>query len=274
MAEIEAIIQDIMRGILEWSPRLLAALAIFFIGRYIVNRIDGFVRKKVGASTLNETVKPFLLSLISGSLKVILIVIIAAVIGIQTTSFVAVFGALVFAVGMALQGTLGHIASGFLLLIFRPYKVGDYITLGEHSGYVTEIQIINTIILSLDNEEVIIPNGMAIGDVIVNSTGDDGFMRFNVEVFIPYETRFTQVELIIKEAISKCTFVEQEKESLVGIGAFESHSIKVDVKCYCFIKNYENALYDLRRKIGATLGDHGIRVAYSEGVELGSIGGT
>ncbi len=271
MEDLQALIQSLLKSILEWSPRFISAIIIFMIGWYLIGKVEKMTKSRIGKSNLNETLKPFTFSVISIGLKLILLAILASVIGIKTTSFVAVLGALVFAVGMALQGTLGHIASGLLLLIFRPYSVGDFITIGDYQGFVQEIQIINTIILSLDNEEVIIPNGMAIGDVIINSTGDDGNMRFTVEFFMPYEEKFSTIQKVTQEAVSNCQLLENN-EPLIGISAFESHSIKVDVKAFCKIENYEKAFFELSENVKASMGKNGIKVAYSEAVELGPIG--
>lgn len=272
MIKIQELFQSNFQKILEWSPRIFAALAVLVISWWIIRKIEKFIKGRLQGSKLDPTIKPFIMSMFSIGLKLVLIAIIAGVLGIKTASFVAVFGALVFAVGMALQGSLGHVASGFLLLIFKPYKVGDFITIGDNSGFVKEIQIINTIIESLDNEVVIIPNGMAIGEVIVNSSGEDGLVRFNVEFFMPYEESYAKVQKIIKEALTDCQYVSNTKEALIGIGAFESHNIKVEIKPYCTIEDYEKAMIEVSEKVKSAMGKNNVKAAYSEGVELGPIG--
>lgn len=261
-----------LKLILEWSPRLVAAIAVLVISWWVIKKLEVFVRGKLDNSNIDPTIKPFTMSIISVGLKLVLLAIVAAVLGIETTSFVAVFGALVFAIGMALQGSLGHIASGVLLLIFKPYKVGDFITIGENAGFVKEIQIINTVIESLDNEMIIIPNGMAIGEVIVNSTGEDNLMRFNVDFYMPYEERFDKVKKIVDSVLEECQYVSKEKEALIGIGAFESHNVKVEIKPYCTIQNYEKAMVEVAEKVKSAMGKNDVKAAYSEGVELGPIG--
>ncbi len=272
MDAIKEMLENNFKQILDWSPRLLAAIAAFIIGWWIIRKLETFTKGRLEASRLDPTIKPFTMSIISVGLKLVVLAIIAAILGIKTTSFVAVFGALVFAIGMALQGSLGHIASGVLLLIFKPYKVGDFITIGDNAGFVREIQIINTVIESLDNELIIIPNGMAIGEVIVNSTGEDGLVRFQVDFFMPYEERFDKVRDLINEALSKCEYVSSERKALIGIGAFESHNIKVEIKPYCTIANYEMAILEVSEKVKSAMGQNGVKAAYSEGVELGPIG--
>lgn len=272
MDQIYDVVTSNLKIILEWSPRLIAAVVVLVISWWVIRKLETFLKRKLDSSNLDPTIKPFTMSVISVGLKLVLLVMVASVLGIKTTSFVAVFGALVFAIGMALQGSLGHIASGILLLIFKPYKVGDYITIGENAGFVKEIQIINTVIESLDNELIIIPNGMAIGEVIVNSTGEDGLLRFNVDFYMPYEERFDKVKEIVETVLSDCQYVSKEKEPLIGIGAFESHNVKVEIKPYCTIANYELALVEVSEKVKSAMGKNGVQAAYSEGVELGPIG--
>lgn len=158
----------------------------------------------------NEELKPFLTSLLSVLLIFLVLIIITGKVGIDTSSIVAALAAASFAVVMTLQGSLGNIAVGILLLIFKHYKNRDYNTVGDQSGFVEEIEIINTIIKNLDNELLIIPNGTAISDVIINSSGGDGYICQELIVNMPYNESFDKLESTILNAVKATAIVPED----------------------------------------------------------------
>lgn len=272
----DGMIQEKLSGFLEalisWSPKFVGAILVLFIGFWIVGKLLSIIKTSFEKTSLSEEIKPFLISLISAVLKIAVVLFAAGILGVETSSFVAMLAAVGFAVGMALQGSLGHIAAGILILVFKPYKVGDFITVGDHKGFVTGVQIINTMLRTLDNETVIIPNGTAISDVIINSTDEDGMTRLSIEVYMPYEEQYAKIHDIIKTALDSCKYVQKDPEPLIGIGTFDTHSIIVEVKPYALVEDYENAYFEATQAIKYAMGANGIKVAYSEGVELGPIG--
>lgn len=265
-------LEGVFQSLLEWSPKLVGSVLVLVIGLWLVGKILKIIKQSFDRSSLSPEIKPFLLSIISTGMKIAVILMAAGILGVQTSSFVAMLAAVGFAVGMALQGSLGHIAGGILILIFKPYKVGDFITIGDHKGFVDGVQIINTILRTLDNETVIIPNGTAISDVIINSTDEDGMVRLNINIYMPYEERFDKVESIIKVALKSCPHIQQDPAPMIGIGTFDTHSVVVDIRPYCLVEDYEIAYFEATQAVKSGFGENGIKVAYSEGVELGTIG--
>ncbi len=253
------------------TPSLIAAILLLVIGLWVIRKITKIVSLALERSGISEEIRPFILSFFSMAMKVLLIFSAAGIIGIETTSFVAALAAIGFAVGMALQGSLGNIASGIMVLIFKPYKIGDYITVGEYEGFVKEIQIVNTVITTLNNKDVVVPNSMAFGDIIVNSTGEDGFIRLEFEVYMPYDESFDRVKEIIRKSLANIKGIMTDPEPFVGIEGFDSHSIRLMVKPYALIEDAEFAYYRSTEAVKAALGEHRIKVAYSEGVEMGNI---
>ena len=154
-----------------WLPRLLGALVTLLIGFWLANRITSITDKAMQRRQFDATLRPFIRSLVSVGLKVLVLLSVAGMFGLETTSFIAVFGAMAFAVGLALQGSLGHFASGVLILVFKPYKVGDLVEVGGHLGIVSEVQVFNTVLTSLDNQVIIVPNGVVTSGVIKNLNG-------------------------------------------------------------------------------------------------------
>ncbi len=255
----------------EYAPKLVLAIVTLFIGLWIIKNLERIIGTWMERSGLSNDIRPFLQSLLSVALKVLLVFTVASMVGIETTSFVAVLGAMAFAVGMALQGSLGNFAAGVMVLIFKPYKTGDWIEIGDNMGKVSEIQMFNTIIKTFTNKTIIIPNGIAISDVITNLS-TDRYVRLDLNVYMPYEEEFEKVRPIILEALRTIPEVLEEPLPDVGIEQFDTHSIILAVRPYCLPDDYGKVHLEALRKVKAALGANGIKVAYSEGVELGKIG--
>jgi small conductance mechanosensitive channel len=193
--------RQLMRWTLEYLPKLATALLVLFIGLWLVNRIARFAEKAMTKRELDVSLRTFLKSLIGIGLKIILIITVAGMIGIQTTSFVTILGAAGLAIGLALQGSLSNFAGGVLILIFKPYKVGDTIEVMGLRGEVKEIQIFNTILLTADNKTVILPNGAVSNGQIVNQS-KEGSLRVNFDVTISEAHSVDEVRSIILKIIN------------------------------------------------------------------------
>ena len=177
-------LSELFQLILQYLPKMGMAVLTLILGLWIIVWLKRLLNKEMQRRDFDPTIRPFLVSLVSISLKVMLILSIAGMFGVETTSFVAIFAALAFAIGSALSGSLGHFASGVLLLIFRTYTVGDYITIGGgQSGVVEGIQVFNTILMTFDNRKIIIPTGVVTSNIMINITGQEKIrvdMTFNV----------------------------------------------------------------------------------------------
>jgi small conductance mechanosensitive channel len=271
MEETKSYIDFLQEQIWAYAPKIVLAILILIIGFWVIRRIINLIEKALDRSGVGPEIKPFLGSLISVGLKVLLIFSVAGILGIETTSFVAVLAALGFAVGMALQGSLSNFAAGVMILIFRPYKVHDLVTIEGESGHVKAIQIFNTIIITLDNRTIIIPNSTAIGGIITNLSAQQT-LRLDLKVTMPYAEDFPKVQTIILEAIKSTPKVLETPEPFVGIETFDSHSIVLTVRPYANTEDYWDVYFEANKNIKQALSNHNIQVAYSEGVELGPIG--
>ena len=269
--DISSYLQQLTEMVIEYAPRLFLAALVLFIGMRIINRLVDFVTTMMDKNGLSEDIRPFLSSVMSVGLKLLLIFSVAGIIGIETTSFVAVLAAAGFAVGMALQGSLSNFASGVMILTFRPYRVGDLIQIDGTEGHVREIQIFNTVMITLDNRTIIVPNSMAISGIIINLSARK-HLRVDLNVTMPYAEDFPKVEAIMLEALKATPKVLEEPAPFVGIETFDSHSIVLAVRPYCNTEDYWDVYFEANRNIKKALGENNIKVAYSEGVELGKIG--
>jgi small conductance mechanosensitive channel len=246
---------------IEWSPKLLGAIVALIIGLWIIGLIMKVLRKRMMNSKMDKELVPFITTLISVILKVLLFVSVAGTIGFETTSFVALLGMLGLAIGMALQGTLGHFASGVMILTFKPYKVGDLVDIQGQIGTVDEIQVFNTIIDTLDNKKVIIPNGVATSGVITNLSAN-GILRVDLQIAMPYEEDFEKIRNIVSGAIEKTPKVLDDPKPVIEIAKFDANNLVLDVRPYATPDDYWDVYYGTYKNLKTALGEAGIKVAY------------
>ena len=219
------------------------------------------IQRLMRRSGFDEGTIPFLSSLFNVVMKVMLVLTIAGMVGIETTSFIALIGMAGLAIGMALQGTLGHFASGIMILLFKPYRVGDLVSMQGELGHVEEIQVFNTMIKTLDNKRVIIPNGTAMSGLITNLSAHE-FLRVDLNVAMPYEEDFEKVRGIIMEAINSTPKVLKDPEPYVEIEAFNEHNILLAVRPHSTVEDYWDVYFGTYKNVKAALGKAGIKVAY------------
>ena len=254
-----------------FAPKILLGLVILWIGFKLIKKLpfllDG-VFKKAG---FTDTMRPFLISIIEVIFKIVLLLIIAGIIGIELSIFATIIAASVFAIGMALQGSLGNFASGLIVLSLKPYEVGDYIQVEDYFGKVEEIGIFNTTIVTPGSKTMILPNGKITGDVVTNFS-KKGVIRLELEVTMPYDEDFPKVREIIKNALASIDEILTDYHTDIGIIAFDTHFIKIGVLPYVKPDDFWAATYASYSNIKRAFSEHGVQVAYSEGVEMGSIG--
>ncbi len=268
---IEKKIEPMLESLVMYLPKILLAIALLVIGFWAIKKIMASIMRIVDKSKLSEEIKPLLRTFLTITFKVILIFAVLGILGIETSAFVASFAAVSFAIGMAFQGALGHLASGLMIFLFRPYRKGHYIQVQDQEGYVQEIQLFNTVIKNLDNELILIPNGNIFGDVIVNSSVYE-HIRLSFTVHIPYGEEFKKVKKIIADALDKTELLLKEPKPFIGIKEFDTHTIILEIKVYSKIEDKENAYFKATEAVKNALGANGIKMAYSEGIELGEIG--
>ncbi len=268
---VNSYLSTLAEMIIQYAPKLLLAGLVLFIGWQIIHRLASLTEKSMQRAKVSDNIRPFLSSLLSVSLKVLLIFSAASIIGIETSSFLAVLAAAGFAVGLALQGSLSNFASGILVLLFRPYKVGDWIEVEERFGKVEEIQIFNTIIITPGQKTLIIPNSK-ITEGMVTNFSKKGHIRIELAVSMPYDESFPKVRDIIMKELNSIPKVLDTPAPEVGIETYDSHNIVLAVRPYVLPDDYWEVTFEAYSRIKAAFHANNIRVAYSEGVEMGQIG--
>ena len=269
--QLQGWMQPLVDLVTNYGPPLLLAIILLIVGLKIIGRVEQVAAKGLAATGISDSLVPFLSSLIGVGLKVLLFLAVAGIVGIDTASFVAVLAAAGFAVGLALQGSLSNFAAGIIILIFRPYKVGQWIEVSDRFGRVEEIQIFNTILITPGNKTLIIPNGQVVDNIVTNFS-ERGHGRLELAVSMPYGEDFPRVKEIIFDVLRNTPNVLSEPAPEVGIETFDSHSIILTVRPYVEPDHYWPVTFDVHQRIKTAFNANQIQVSYSEGIELGPIG--
>lgn len=257
-------LEKVISMAIEYAPQVIGALISLVLGFWIIGLITKRVDKMLDKSKVDKNIRPFLKSMVNVGLKVMLLLAVASMFGIETTSFVAVFGALAFAVGMALQGSLGHFASGVLLLIFKPYKVGDLIEIGGGKvGTVTEIQIFNTVLQTLDNKRIIVPNGLVTNDVITNISGQ-GTIGVELTFGIGYPDDIDKARKIILEVGKNCEYVLDEPSQAVVVSELGDSSVNLATRPFVKSENYWPAYFYMQENVKKEFDKAGVGIPFPQ----------
>ena len=223
---------------------ILYALITLIIGLLIIGRIDRLFQKILTKRKVDETLSSFFISLINISLKILLAIIVITMLGIETTSIVAVIAAAGFAVGLALQGSLSNFAGGVLIIFFKPYKVGDYIEAQGHAGTVKSIQIFNTVLKTPDNKTITIPNGAISNSSIINYSTEKT-RRIDLTFGIGYEDDFEQAKAIINKLITNDDRILQDPAPFVRVSNLSASSVDIVTRIWVERTEYGNVYHDM-----------------------------
>ena len=246
-------------------PRILIALVILWIGWKLIKLLTNFLQKIFAKRNLDVSLQSFLQSLIGITLKVLLIITVADMIGIQMTSFIAILGAAGLAVGMALQGTLQNFAGGVIILILKPYKVGDFIEQGGTSGVVKEIQIFSTILQTLDNKIIIVPNTQLATGTLTNYTRANK-RRVDVSVGIAYGSDVEQARRVLLDLANAHpdVFKEGADAPAVVCTSLGSSSVDLQLRVWVATENYWPVSSNLTQGVYEALGKNGIEIPFNQ----------
>lgn len=200
--EWNEVLQMVSTQVVNLGIRILAAIAVFYIGKFIIKRLHSLLRKILIKREVDKSLGSFLLSFLKITLMFLLVVTVIGVLGIETSSFIAIFASAGVAIGMALSGTLQNFAGGVLILLLKPYKVGDYIEFGEYKGHVKEIQIFHTVIITYNNERIVIPNG-GLSTGTINNFSAESHHRIEWRVSISYGDDVEVARKVILSILNK-----------------------------------------------------------------------
>lgn len=248
---------------MDWGPKLLLALLVLWIGLWLANRVAAGVGKAMEAKADDDTLPRFMTSLIGITLKVLVVISAASMVGIATTSFIAIIGAAGLAVGLALQGSLANFAGGVLILIFKPFKVGDFIDGQGVSGTVNAISILNTILLTPDNKRIVVPNGPLSNDVITNYSAEDR-RRVDMVFGIGYDDDIDLAKRTLAELIDADSRVQNEPAPQILLSELADSSVNFTVRMWVERADYWGVYFDLMENVKKTFDAKGISIPYPQ----------
>jgi len=248
---------------IEYTPKVLMALATLVIGFWVIKRIIKISERGIVATGMDETLSKFLASLLNIVLKIMLLLSVAGMFGVNTTSFIAIFSALMVGVGMALNGTLGHAASGIMLMIFKPFKVGDLVKIGGGAtiGTVDAINAFNTTLKTLDNQRIIIANGNVTGNDITNISGQ-GEVGVELTFGIGYKDDIDKARKIILEIGDQCPFILDQPKQGVVVANLGDSSVDLATRPFCKSENYWDAKFYMQEHVKKAFDAQGIGIPY------------
>jgi len=247
----------------EYGLKILGALLIFFIGKWVARKIIALMRRGMERAGVDPT----LISFASNALYVVLIImiIVAAIsnVGVETTSFMAIFGAAGLAIGLALKDTLANVGAAVLIIFFRPFKVGDFIEASGVMGNVKSINLFSTTLTTTDNRSIIIPNGALIAGNIINYTGNQT-RRIDMTFVIDYKDDLRVAKEVVMNVLQSHEKVLKEPEPIVAVGALERDGVQLIVRPWVIVEDYWNVSFEITESVKLEFDKHHITVPFPQ----------
>ncbi len=260
----ETLLTQAREILIAYGPRLLGAIVVWIIGSWLIKLISGGFSRMMDKRELDESLKPFLRSLVSILLKVMLVISVLTMAGMEMTSFIAILGAAGLAVGLALSGTLQNFAGGVMILIFKPFKVGDLVEAGGYTGTVKAIQIFNTILTTPDNKTIIIPNGGLSTSSMVNFSTEP-LRRVDFTFGIGYGDRTEQARDVLMKLIREDDRILNEPaEPMVAVSALADSSVNFAVRVWVKSADYWRVFFDTNEKVYNAFNREGINIPFPQ----------
>lgn len=259
-------VSDVISYLVQFGKNVILAIIVYFIGRFIIKYAMKALRAVTQRRKVEASLTSFLNSLISISLNLLLAIIIIGILGIDTSSFLAVFASAGIAVGMALSGTLQNFAGGVLILLLKPYKVGDFIEAQGFAGTVKEIQIFNTVLTTPDNQTIIIPNGPLATGSLKNSTKAP-VRRVDINVEVAYGTDPDEVRKVLNaiiEADERIMKTPADKAPFLPMTTMGASSITFQMRVWAKATDYWPVRFDTTEKVYRELGKAGIEIPFQQ----------
>ncbi len=256
--DIAQLAEKLMNGGIEVGKDLIGAIIIYVVGRFIIKQISRLISKLLEKRKLEISVQTFLKSLLSLLLNLILAFAVIGKLGVETTSFAALLASAGVAVGMALSGNLSNFAGGLIILVFKPFKVGDYIDApGGMSGTVKEIQIFHTILNTPDNRLVFVPNGTLSSNAVVNYSKMET-RRIDWTFGVEYGEDFAKVKAVLERIIAADSRILKDPAPFIALNELAASSVDIKVRVWTKAADYWDVLFDMNQKVYATFNQEGI----------------
>ncbi len=257
-------LEKLIESGIQLGERLLAALIILFIGKFLINKINRLFANILTRRKVDPSIQTFLKSLVNILLLIMLILAVIGKLGIELTGFAALLASAGVAVGMALSGNLQNFAGGLMILLFRPYKVGDYIESSTGaSGTVKEIQIFHTILVTLDNKLVYAPNGAMSSGTVTNYSQSDT-RRIEWDFSVDYGEDFDKVKKVLQGIIAADARILPTPAPFIGLGELADSSVDIKVRVWVNNADYWDVFFAMNQRVYATFNKEGINFPFPQ----------
>ena len=260
-------LKTIFDKFVEWCASTVGtivwALIVWVIGKKILKTLLKVLGRAFDRSRLDEGVTKFMMSLSKFAGNVVLVIMIVDILGFDTTSFIAVVGSAGIALGMSLQGSLANVAGGILILLFKPFAVGDYIVAGGYEGNVTTIDLLYTKLITIDNKTVTIPNGTLSNSSIVNVASQPQ-RRLDIQIGIGYSSDLKLAKRLLLDAMNKQAGVLTDKDIMVVVKSLDDSCVTLETRCWVMTSDYWNVRFALLEGYKETFDDNGIEIPFNQ----------
>lgn len=260
---IEKLVEQIRELALGFGLNIISALAILVIGIWVAKIIRRTIEKQLVKREVDQTLIKFLVNLLYFILLTVIVLASLGQLGIETTSFIAILGAAGLAIGLALQGSLANFASGVLLIIFRPFKVDDFVKLADEEGFVEKIQIFTTQIKTFDNRTIIIPNSVVTSGKIINYT-DKEIRRVDLSIGISYGDNIKQAVDTLMEILNNHPKVLKDPAPFVGVTGYGDSSIDLTIRPWCKTEDYWDVFFEVNHSIKVEFDKKGVSIPFPQ----------
>lgn len=256
----ESVVTEGGKLVATWGPKVIGAILTFIIGSWVIRLVMRSLNRVLNTRHVDETLRPFVRTLITFALYAMLFITVAGMVGIQTTSFIAILGAAGLAIGLALQGGLQNLAGGVMILLFRPFKVGDLIECGEGMGFIREISVFVTFLETAQNQTVIIPNN-ALASGTVTNYSTKGSVRADIPFAIRYDADTDKAAEIVLNVLNNSSKVLKTNAPSVYVTELGESSVKMIALPYTTVEDYWDVFWGLRGEIKKALSAAGFEAA-------------
>lgn len=263
MEQVSVYSEKLITMLIEFGPRVLSAVLLLIFGFWLIKMSERFMSRAMARSKIEVSLQKFFISLSGVLLKILLIIVVASMVGIETTSFVALIGAAGLAVGLALQGSLANFAGGVLILMFKPFRVGDFIEGAGNKGTVAAIQVFHTVLITPDNKRVIIPNGELSSSSITNYSAEPT-RRVDMVFGIGYDDDLRKAKALLHRIVDEDERILKEPEPTIAVSELADSSVNFVVRVWCQSQDYWAIFFDMQEKVKLVFDAEGISIPYPQ----------
>lgn len=263
IAHLKQLLNELGNWSVSLIGKLIIALVVWLIGKKIIKVLDKLVKKMIDRSSLDKGVVNFAVSVLRFAMYAILIMIVVDKLGFQTTSLLTLFGSAALAIGMSLQGSLSNFAGGILILVFKPFKVGDYIIVGTNEGTVKSIEILYTRLVTIDNKVIMLPNGSLSNSSIIN-VGAENTRRIDIEIGIGYSSDIPKAKKLLEQVINSEKGILKDKGVMVIVKSLDESCVTLETRAWVNTADYWNVRFDLLERYKSIFDENGIEIPFNQ----------